>query len=223
VAVSNYTASFIKSPGKLPPIHIIPNAVDIDFLKEFEQGSFVKLPGNPAVLTVGNVTPRKGQHNMIKALPKLKERFPGIHYHCVGLKSHVASNLELAKSLGVEQQVTFHGKLSLKSLMSAYRGCDVFAMTSEHLEDGDFEGFGIAILEANFFGKPAIGSKGCGIEDAISEGQNGFKVDAQNPETILEAVTKCLSQYDSLSTGARLWSEAHHWDIIAGQYISLFN
>lgn len=222
VAVSNYTASFIKSAGKLPPITIIPNAVDIRFLKAFEQGSFVKLPGNPAILTVGNVTPRKGQHNMIKALPWLKKRFPDIHYHCVGLKSFASQNEELASSLGVNEHVTFHGKLPLKSLMSSYRGCDIFAMTSEHQADGDFEGFGIAILEANFFGKPAIGSRGCGIEDAIHEGENGYKVDAHDPATIVEAVSKCLNEYDRLSAGARQWSAAHDWDLIAEKYIKLF-
>lgn len=222
VSVSHFTQSLIhqRHPDQLHVV--IPNAVDIQFLDKFKNASFVKLPGNPSILTVGNVTPRKGQHNIIKALPELIKHYPDIHYHCVGLTSFAAQNMTLSKSLGVDAHVTFHGKLSLEKLMSAYRGSDIFAMTSEHQPDGDFEGFGIAILEANYFGKPAIGSLGCGIEDAIVDDLNGYKVDPQLPDNIANSVNKIVKNYDLLSKGSKQWALDHDWKTIADAYIKLF-
>lgn len=222
ISVSNYTQSFIKDRYKWQNHSIIPNAIDIHFLQPFKEGSFVKLSGNPAILTVGNVTLRKGQQNLIKALPEIIKKLPQVHYHCVGLKTNVVENMKLAKELGVSNYITFHGKLALKDLMSAYKGCDIFAMTSEHLPDGDFEGFGIAILEANFFGKPAIGSKGCGIEDAIEESITGYKINPHQPQDIALAVENTILNYDRLSAECEIWAKKHNWDSIAEEYIKLF-
>jgi phosphatidylinositol alpha-1,6-mannosyltransferase len=222
VSVSKYTQSLIPERYHDQLHMIIPNAVDIEFLNEFKNIQFKKLSGNPAILTVGNVTLRKGQHNLIKALPEILKKFPQAHYHCVGLKTLAIENEKLAKDFGVYNHVTFHGKLSLKELMGAYRGCDIFAMTSEHRPDGDFEGFGIAILEANYFGKPAIGSLGCGIEDAIDEDITGYKIDPHNPEQIANSIKKIIDSYDRLGLASKDWANAHNWDIIADSYIQLF-
>ncbi len=222
VSVSKYTQSLIPERYSHQLHKIIPNAVDIAFLDEFKHIHFKKLHGNPAILTVGNVTLRKGQHNLIKAMPEILKLYPQAHYHCVGLKTLVKENEKLANELGISKHVSFHGKLSLKDLMGAYKGCDLFAMTSEHRPDGDFEGFGIAILEANYFGKPAIGSLGCGIEDAIDEDKTGYKIDPHNPKHIADSIQKIIENYDRLSEKSIEWANNHNWDTIADLYIELF-
>mgnify|MGYP003346336418 CR=1 FL=1 len=63
-------------------------------------------------------------------------------------------------------------------------------MLSERQPDGDIEGFGIAILEANYYGLPAIGASDCGIEDAIDEGNTGHKVPYHDAEKITTALKK---------------------------------
>ncbi|MBK7870839.1 MAG: glycosyltransferase family 4 protein [Saprospiraceae bacterium] len=120
--------------------------------------------------------------------------------------------LAIAKTLGVENHLTFHGKIpQRKDLFAAYRSADIFVMLSENQANGDVEGFGIAILEANFFGLPAIGAKGCGIEDAIQDGKNGFLVDGDAFEEILRALDECLLQRKYLQQNARDWAIAHDW------------
>ena len=96
-------------------------------------------------------------------------------------------------------------------LYQIYLSCDVFAMLSENQPDGDIEGFGIAILEANSFGLPAIGAKGCGIEDAISK-ESGVLVDGDNCEEILQALNFVLENKEVLSKGAREWAKNHSWN-----------
>ena len=69
-------------------------------------------------------------------------------------------------------------------------------MLSEETKFGDVEGFGIAVLEANHCGLPAIGSKNTGIEDAISVGFSGLVVDAKSDQEICSAIKIILNDYD---------------------------
>jgi phosphatidylinositol alpha-1,6-mannosyltransferase len=180
----------------------------------------IKSIGSPKLLTVGQLTRRKGQHRVILVLPKLKERWPDIHYHMVGLDTERASLLKLADSLGVLNNVTIHGRMETREeLYKAYASADIFMMLSENQSDGDVEGFGIAILEANYFGMPAIGAVNCGIEDAIAEGKNGFLVDGNDVEAILKAVESCLKNHQDMQGAMRHWINQHNWDQLIEKFL----
>ena len=43
----------------------------------------LNLQGSPILLTVGGVTPRKGQHRVIRALPEIIRSYPQACYHIV--------------------------------------------------------------------------------------------------------------------------------------------
>ncbi|MCB9276509.1 MAG: hypothetical protein H6564_20920 [Lewinellaceae bacterium] len=47
---------------------------------------------------MGNVTRRKGQQNVIRALLTILERYPGAHYHIVGLPTQQPAFEALAAS-----------------------------------------------------------------------------------------------------------------------------
>jgi phosphatidylinositol alpha-1,6-mannosyltransferase len=221
-AVSAFTAAFLREDG-VTNLSILPNGLDASFLEssQIKQEDY-GWQGVPRLLTVGNVTPRKGQHRIVAALPALRSAFPTLHYHMVGLPSAQPNVQALAEQLDVANALTFHGRLPSKAdLMRAYASADVFIMLSENQLNGDVEGFGIAILEANAFGIPAIGAKGCGIEDAISE-DSGILVDGNNPQKITEALTKIMANYAHYSRGARAWAEKHNWEEIVKDLVVSF-
>jgi glycosyltransferase involved in cell wall biosynthesis len=96
-------------------------------------------------------------------------------------------------------------------------------MLSENLPNGDFEGFGIAILEANYLGLPAIGSKNSGIADAISNGYSGILVDPHNPTEIAEAIMIIMSDYSTYSKQARKHASNFLWKQKVQEYLSLLD
>jgi phosphatidylinositol alpha-1,6-mannosyltransferase len=218
-AVSAFTKEQLK-PAKMSFIQVIPNGIDACFL----EGSLAphqpyQWSGEPKLLTVGNVTPRKGQHRVIQALPAIKQRMSNIHYHMVGLPTTQNQLEQLARNRQVSDQITFHGRLAKRTeLYRAFVSSDIFIMLSENQPNGDVEGFGIAILEANAFGIPAIGAKGCGIEDAISP-ESGILVDGNNPAEIADAVQRIMNNYTFYSNGARRWAEQHNWDELVKQVV----
>lgn len=221
VTVSKFTRGLLpKSILSSHKVEIIPNGISLE--KLYDDGTSDKLIGEPSILTVGNVTPRKGQHRVIKSLPQILKRYPNAHYHIVGLPTFRDQFEALAKSLGVENHVTFHGRAETsEDLFNTYKGADIFAILSENQNDGDCEGFGIVVLEAGYFGVPSIGAKGCGIEDAIKNGYNGFLVDGDDSEEICNAISETCNNRDRLSASARKWANEHDWDYLSKDIIKL--
>ena len=221
IAVSQYTKHLV-SPLKLNNISVIPNGFSPGTWNT-KEASELQLAGFPKLLTVGNVTERKGQANVIAHLPELLKTFPDVHYHCVGFKTEVNNCLKLAKTLNVLPHVTFHGHVSHEELKAFYKKSDICVMLSHETKTGDVEGFGIALLEANYFGVPTIGALDCGIEDAINDNVSGLLIEAKHTEAFVDAIKTIESQKDSYKKGAEDWAKKHQWITIIKTYIDTIN
>lgn len=220
IAVSNYTAYLVRHLDR--DIQVIPNGIDIS---QWQVDKLIKteIKGFPILTTVGRVSSRKGQLQVIKLLSELIKLYPDIQYHCIGIPTEVPAFLEQAKILGVDKHVMFHGALSEEDLKAKLLATDVFIMLSVETNTGDVEGFGIAILEANALGIPAIGAKGCGIEDAIKDGVSGFLVDTDDVIAFGSSLRTLLVDSERFKSQARVWAEKHDWNQIIKQYISCFS
>jgi phosphatidyl-myo-inositol dimannoside synthase len=222
-AVSGFTASLLPIPiRKKKDIEILPNGIHATQWEGYKDSlPYSHWKGYPKLLTVGNIMPRKGQQRVIKALPEIIKVFPRVHYHIVGLPTHEKTITALAETLDVDKHITIHGKLAGDvELASAYKTADIFMMLSENQSDGDVEGFGIAILEANYWGIPAIGAKGSGIEDAIKTGINGELTDGDNAIKISGAIKKILDNNAMYKSNLDGWIQKHNWNTIVEKFIA---
>ena len=223
VAVSKFTKSLLpKWILKKRKVEIIPNGIELS--NETKKFNVVKLDGWPKLITVGHVSPRKGQHRVIKALPALIKTFPNIKYHIIGRPVNQRVIEDLAYKLGVLENIVFQGRIKdHNDLQGYYRAADIFMLLSENQVNGDVEGFGIVALEANLNGLPVIGAKFCGVEDAVIDGHSGYLVDGNNVEEISQAVVKAIENREQLSLGSKQWAEIHDWKIIVKRYTSLIS
>lgn len=219
IAVSNFTKAMALKVNPKLKIEVINNGFEM-----LESNGFIErkqIQGNPKIITVGNITYRKGQQNVINALPLLKKYFPEIHYHCIGIPTEIIAFQQLADRLEIANNITFHGAIPTTELVSILKESDVFMMLSDVLNNGDFEGFGIAILEANALGIPAIGSNNSGIRDAIKSGFSGELVDPKNNEEISQVLIKIMSNYDFYAANAIHWSKELTWEKVGRKYIQI--
>lgn len=216
IAVSNYTKSLLRD-SKVKEIGVIPNGFSISNtnLVADTVGDSIQL------LTVGNVTQRKGQHNVIQALPQLLKIYPQLRYHIAGIPTEQKKLSNLAFSLGVKDAVIFHGKVTEEIKINLLKQATVFLMLSQPTLDGSVEGFGISILEANALGIPAVGSIGCGIEDAIAHNFSGKLVRHDIPKEIVLAVEDIVHNYATYSRNAFEWSQNFTWDTVIKNYLAL--
>lgn len=221
IAVSSFTKSILpRTILKAKEIHVIPNGIELIEQNENIGEGKVELVGKPCLLTVGHVTPRKGQHRVVNALPHLVKKYPLIHYHMVGTPNTKKEVEELALNLGVAEHITFHNRIERhEDLEKYYNACDIFMLLSENQSDGDVEGFGIVALEANLSGKPVVGAINCGIEDAVKNDFSGYLVDGNNSNEIAAAVELCLLNKERLEITSRDWAKQHNWKNIVKMYI----
>lgn len=220
IAVSSFTKSLLSKDLQLKAI-VIPNGINNDEFIHYQNSTKEKIDVSNGIhlITVGSVTERKGQENVIKALPEIKKVFPQVHYHIVG-KPFIQQQLtKLIESLSLQNIVTFYGAVSRADLIKRINNSHIKLMLSNNTTGGDVEGFGIAVLEANALGKPAIGSNNNGIVDAIVTGETGELVNSKNPVEIANAVKKIITNYAEYSLSAKSWALQHDWRHIIQQYI----
>lgn len=220
VPVSKYTNQQMIKMGITPRrMQVIPNGGDAARFTPADCQS-----PRPTLLTVGSVSQRKGQDIVIRALPRILEALPDAVYQIAGAPFGAEELASLAHQAGVWDHVDLLGIVPPEQLVDLYRCCDVFIMTSRHTRD-DFEGYGIAVIEAALCGKPAIVSAGSGLEEAVIDGITGIVVPQDSPDAAAQAVITLLSN----SQMKRQMGQAAYqcaiteqsWDVRAAEYHEL--
>lgn len=198
VSVSRYSWQQLLRLGVNPRgSRVITNGADADRFKTLTSLAIIDLRAKVGVkhgrilLTVGNVSDRKGQDVVIRALPRIIEQIPDTHYLMAGLPTREKQFSELANRLGVASQVHFLGQVDDAILLGLFNCCDVFVMTSRHTID-EFEGFGIAVVEAALCGKPAVVSGNSGLAEAIDDGVTGLAVEEDDEQATADAIISLL-------------------------------
>ncbi|WP_300569536.1 glycosyltransferase family 4 protein [Flavobacterium sp.] len=221
IAVSEFTKQLALQQNNVLNVEVINNGFWIP--KNQKEVDVKTISDAVNIVTVGNVTYRKGQQNVIAALPLLKEKFPTIQYHIIGIPTEKNKFEALAKKLNVAENVKFYGALPLDELTAIVAKSQVFFMLSDHLKNGDVEGFGIAVLEANAIGLPAIGSVNSGVADAIQDGFSGKLVHPHDIEGIAAALEAIMLDYETYSEQAKNWSKKFDWSIIIQKYLAILD
>lgn len=176
----------------------------------------------PILLTVGGIKERKGQLDTLKSTLRLKEKYPNYLYLIVGLDKDIGYINKIKKFVEnnkLENNVKIiNNAKSDKELSFFYNICDIFLLNSNN--DGNhFEGFGLVFLEAAQFGKPVIGSSGCGIEDAIDDGYNGYLVEQKCTKEIYNAIIKVLNNEEvDFNKNSQEFYERFSWKFTALGY-----
>ena len=141
------------------------------------------LHGQPFVLYVGRMMPRKGAKALLQAAPLVWRRHPAVRFVFIG--PPVASSRRWFA--GADTRIIHLGEVSESEKAGAMAACDVFCMPS------DSEAFGIVFLEAWSFGKPVIGGRAFGSDELIADHAAGIVVD-RNPQAIADAIVKLFEQ-----------------------------
>lgn len=199
ISVSEYTHRQLLQAGvSAPKMQVIVNGADElshSPMPGEEIAAWKKSRGfekSTLLLTVGSVSDRKGQEIVIRAMPIIRQSIPNAQYLMAGVPAIKPRLQALAKELGVADSVHFLGSVRREELAHAYNACDIFLMTSQHSSDGDFEGFGIAVIEAALYGKPAVVSGQSGLAEAVLHGITGIHVPEGSPEETAQAVLRLL-------------------------------
>ncbi len=223
IANSSYTKGVYEKLNLSPPALVMNPGLNYDLLslktlelrKKIQQER--KDRKSLSLLFVGRLVKRKGCDYLLKAVAILKSRHIPVQLTIVGSGNDLRRLQTLRENYGLQDAVSFQSELADEELYRVYCENDIFVMPSRNLPDtGDYEGFGIVYLEANFFGLPVIGGREGGVPDAIKEGVNGILCDPYSPEDIAEKILLVREQFiDAPDLHKKLLaflSEQFNWD-----------
>lgn len=202
LAISNYTADrFARARVPRERIEVIYGGVRPE---RFEQAppeteqlrEDLDLAGKQVILTVARLIRRKGHDCVLRAMPTVLEAAPEAAYLIVGDGPTRDELNALVDELGLTDHVRFAGSVAAELLPAYYHLCDVFVMPGRPVRGELAEGLGLAYLEASAAGKPVIGTRFGGTEDAVAEGESGLLVEPSNIDGLAEALMSILTDHD---------------------------
>ncbi|PPF61854.1 glycosyl transferase [Clavibacter michiganensis] len=177
------------------------------------------------IMTVGRLVPRKGVGLTISALARLIAEgrtdielviLGGSHGpDSIGDDPDAQRLLAHARSLGVEDHVTFRGQVAQSELPSALRSADLVVCAPW------YEPFGIVPLEAMATGTPVVAAAVGGLIDSVVHGATGVHVPARDSEAIADAVRSLLDDPATLSAfseaGIARAQSRYSWSKVASE------
>lgn len=129
---------------------------------------------------------------------------------------------EALRRKGGEKKARLLGRVSEELLQRLYRGSDLFVMPNVPVPD-DMEGFGMVVLEAALSGLPTVGARLEGIQDSVTEGENGVLVepgDAAAFAAVIERLGSDRGELARMSARARRYVESTRgWAGVADRYV----
>lgn len=168
----------------------------------------------PVIVCVSRLMTRKGQDQIIQALPQILKVVPLTSLLIVGDGPYRKDLEKLTSDLGLRNNVHFTGKVAQDQLANWYAAGDVFAMPCRTRRGGwDVEGLGIVFLEASATGLPVIVGDSGGAVDAVLDDETGFLVNGNNLSEICDRLIQLLVNQDlakRMGSAGRSWV-AQEW------------
>jgi glycosyltransferase involved in cell wall biosynthesis len=176
-------------------------------------------PDKKVIITVANLIPYKGHHELIEAAASVTDKYPDSHFLLVGEDRGIRKDLEIrVKELGIDKNIIFLGQRNdVPDLLAA---SDISVLPSHE------EGFSNVILESMAAGLPVVATSVGGNPEAIVNGETGWLVPPKNPDELALKIIDLLHHTEK----AKKWGQAgrhrvqHHFSDkkMLDEYIKLY-
>jgi D-inositol-3-phosphate glycosyltransferase len=184
-------------------IRVAPCGVNLDLFRPADKATARRQvgfdPDGDIILYVGRFSPLKGIERLLSAMTYLQHH-QGLRLVIIGGDGHNQPESQrlqgLSKDLGIQEAVTFAGRIEQENLPPYYSAADVLAMPSYH------ESFGLVALESLACGTPVVATKVGAMENIIREGKTGYAVANGAPRLLACKIETLLSKADTQVSSA---------------------
>lgn len=187
IAISNYLKEKIANLG-FPEERITKIPLGVDLIDFNLSEKMFKRDGQK-LLTVARLVEKKGIYYGIMAFSKLRKKNQKLEYHIVGDGILYENFQELIKELGLEGWIFLHGAKDKDEIFQFYREADIFVLPSITASDGNTEGQGLVLQEAQLMELPVISTFHNGIPEGIVENETSFLVAERDINALSEKIS----------------------------------
>src|SRR5690606_11430707 len=139
----------------IPRNKISVHHIGID-TEKFKAGGLPTAQRGRQILFVGRMVQKKAPQLMVRVFARIKSTVPDATLTMIGDGPLMKETRELARDLGA--QVDFRGACSSQEVMEHMHQARVLCLPSVRAANGDAEGFGMVLLEAQACGVPVVTS-----------------------------------------------------------------
>jgi colanic acid/amylovoran biosynthesis glycosyltransferase len=192
-------------------IKILPVGVNLDLFPYQERALYPEK--KIEILTVGRLVEKKGIAYSIRAMKVLKEKELDFRYRIIGEGPLRDQLQQLISDLGLENQVFLLGGLPRDQVIKLYQETDLFVLASVTAQNGDQEGQGLVLQEAQAMGIPVISTLHNGIPDGVKHGETGFLAPEKDSQSLADYLLHLIQnpdEYKTMSRSARQFIEAEY-------------
>jgi glycosyltransferase involved in cell wall biosynthesis len=186
IVPSNYLKGVVTAWGIAPEsIEVIFNAFNAPIITETkEELRKTYAYTYPTIVSAGRLVPWKEFPTLIMAFTELSKTYKDAKLFIIDEGPEKRALMELTRELGIEEKVTFIGKVPQQELHKRIKAADCFVLASS------YEGFSHVLLEALSLGTPVISSTAGGNPELIEDGKDGLLVTTKNKEELEAALLK---------------------------------
>ena len=222
---SNYTKDLVMKTGVLNQsitcIH--PGAQNNINLPD---ETIPKITGNPIIVTLARLEKRKGHLYILSAIAKLKNQYPNILYVIAGSGRELSNLQKIVMNLKIESNVLFVGNINNNEKNFLFKKTDLMVMpTTDESDNRSIEGFGIAYIEAAFYGVPSIASNIGGTPEAVIHEETGLilsKID--DVYSVLQNLISDKTKIKKLGQNAKIRAESNYqWKNVIKNYLHIID
>jgi glycosyltransferase involved in cell wall biosynthesis len=207
------------------PMEAVSNGID---LSRFTPGKAPKalyeqfnLPTDaPIVSYIGRLDAEKHLPVLLNAFVRVLEERPETHLLIVGDGTERLALRAMAHDLGIEDKVTFTGRVSDQELEQLHRVGTVFCMPSPA------ELQSIATLEAMASGQPVVAVDAGALKELCQNERNGFLCDQDDDAMIAEGLLRILSDAKlrkKMSKESLEIAETHDLETTLDRFEAIYN
>ncbi len=183
VAVSDSVADILEQDGFAgSQLRIIPNGIDTG---KYRRAAALAPVEQPVVVgALSRLQTEKGIDVLVRALPRICDRYPEVQCIVAGDGKERDRLLDLAAELGVADQ--FHLPGFSPDIAAFLAGCTIVAHPSR------MDGMPLAILEAMAAVRPIVASAVGSIPALLQDGDGGVLVPPDDPDALAEGILLLL-------------------------------
>ena len=181
----DFAASFRAMRGDGQNVWFLPIGVDAPPAAEIERrrAASAATPG-PHLASVGRLVPERHHDNLIRALARVRERFPTAHLTIIGDGPQRQPLDALVHELGLAGAVTLTGLAPRHALLADLKSADIYVSPTS------IDAFGTATVEAAAYGLPIITTRVGFPAELVADGVTGYVIPPEDVGALVEALVK---------------------------------
>jgi len=170
----------------------------------------------------GRLVEKKGVDYLLEALVAARARRPALRLTIAGDGPERARLLERARALGIADHVEFLGAVPQERLAALFQSAAAAVFPFVPAADGDQEGFGLVVVEAQGCACPVIAADVPAVRDTIADGETGLLVPPGDAAALADRICTLLGDPELAGrigpAGRRTATENFDWPAVAARY-----